>query len=110
MGIMEKMRLDGKAIFVTGGARGIGMNYAKAVAEAGADVAIVDMDMAAAQATAQRLAAETGRTFIAVEADVTNPASVDAMMETILASFGRVDAAFCNAFLLLSFNLFRKHF
>ena len=34
MGIMEKMRLDGKKIFVTGGARGIGMNYAKAVAEA----------------------------------------------------------------------------
>ena len=58
MGIMEKMRLDGKKIFVTGGARGIGMNYAKAVAEAGADVAIVDMDIATAQATAERLAAE----------------------------------------------------
>ena len=56
------------------------MNYALAVAEAGADVAIVDMDLAAAQATAERLAAETGRTFIAVQADVTDPASVDAMM------------------------------
>ena len=97
MGIMEKMRLDGKKIFVTGGARGIGMNYAQAVAEAGADVAIVDMDIAAAQATAERLAAETGRTFIAVQADVTDPDSVDAMMETILARFGHLDAAFCNA-------------
>ena len=45
MGIMEKMRLDGKKIFVTGGARGIGMNYAKAVAEAGADVAIEAADI-----------------------------------------------------------------
>ena len=34
MGIMEKMRLDGKSAFVTGGARGIGMNYATALAEA----------------------------------------------------------------------------
>ena len=58
MGIMEKMRLDGKAIFVTGGARGIGMNFAKAVAEAGADVAIVDMDIETAKATAEKLAAE----------------------------------------------------
>ena len=52
MGILEKMRLDGKSIFVTGGARGIGMNYAKAVAEAGADVAIVDMDLETAERTA----------------------------------------------------------
>ena len=97
MGIMEKMRLDGKKIFVTGGARGIGMNYALAVAEAGADVAIVDVDLAAAQETAERLAAQTGREVIAVQADVTDPASVDAMMETILSRFGRLDAAFCNA-------------
>ena len=54
MGIMEKMSLAGKHIFVTGGARGIGMNYAKAVAEAGADVAIVDMDIKAAAETAER--------------------------------------------------------
>ena len=97
MGIMEKMRLDGKKIFVTGGARGIGMNYAKAVAEAGADVAIVDMDIVTAQETAERLAKETGRKFIAVQTDVTDPASVDAMMDTILAEFGQLDAAFCNA-------------
>ena len=91
------MRLDGKKIFVTGGARGIGMNYALAVAEAGADVAIVDMDIVTAEETAHRLARETGREFIAVKADVTDEASVDAMMETILKAFGRLDAAFCNA-------------
>ena len=97
MGIMEKMRLDGKSIFVTGGARGIGMNYAKAVAEAGADVAIVDMDLATAQETAQCLAQETGRKVIAIECDVTDPVSVDHMMEQFLAEFGKLDAAFCNA-------------
>lgn len=97
MGIMEKMRLDGKAIFVTGGARGIGMNYAKAVAEAGADVAIVDMDGEAARKTADRLAQETGRKFIAITCDVTDPASVNNMMDIFLSEFGKLDAAFCNA-------------
>lgn len=97
MGIMEKMRLDGKKILVTGGARGIGMNYATAVAEAGADVAIVDIDLETAQATAERLAAQTGQRFIAVETDVTDPASVDHMMEVILEEFGRLDVAFANA-------------
>ena len=63
MAIMDKLRLDGKKIFVTGGARGIGMNYAKAVAEAGADVALVDIDLKTAKETAVRLAKETGCKF-----------------------------------------------
>ena len=86
-----------KTAIITGGARGIGMNYARAVAEAGADVAIVDLDLPAARETARLLAEETGRDVFPVQADVTSPESVDAMMEAILARFGRLDAAFCNA-------------
>lgn len=97
MGIMEKMRLDGKKAFVTGGARGIGMNYAIAIAEAGADVAIVDMDIETAKQTAERIAEMTGRKIIAVECDVTVPEQVDSMMDIVLAEFGRLDIAFCNA-------------
>jgi NAD(P)-dependent dehydrogenase (short-subunit alcohol dehydrogenase family) len=97
MGIIEKLRLDNKKAFVTGGARGIGYSIAIALAEAGADVALVDTDEATAKEAAKKIAGETGRKIIAVKADVTQSASVDAMIQTILGSFGRIDIAFCNA-------------
>jgi NAD(P)-dependent dehydrogenase (short-subunit alcohol dehydrogenase family) len=97
MGIIEKLRLDNKKAFVTGGARGIGFNIAAALAEAGADVAIVDTDEDTAKESAEKIAAGTGKKIIAVKADVTQPASVDAMIAVVLDSFGRIDAAFCNA-------------
>jgi len=97
MGIMEKMRLDGKKAFVTGGARGIGKSIAFALAEAGADVALVDLDLAEAEKTAAEIAEATGKDIFALKTDVTSPAEVDAMIEAILARFGRLDVAFCNA-------------
>ncbi|MDR7240911.1 SDR family oxidoreductase [Priestia megaterium] len=97
MGIIEKMRLNEKKIFVTGGARGIGKSVAIAFAEAGADVAIVDLDFEAAQKTAAELKEHHEVETIAIEADVTKPEDVDGMIEKILNVFGRIDVAFCNA-------------
>ena len=97
MGILEKMRLDGKASFVTGGARGIGRQIAAALAEAGSGVALVDVDIAEAEKTAAEIAYETGVKAIAIKADVTKPDEVNQMMETILQTFEKLDAAFCNA-------------
>lgn len=97
MGIIESMKLNGKRIFVTGGARGIGKSVATAFAEAGADVAIVDVDIAEAQKTAQEIADKTGQKTIAVQTDVTNPEQVDAMVETVVSELGGLEAAFCNA-------------
>ena len=97
MGIIEKMRLDGKAAFVTGGARGIGKSAAQAFAQAGADVAIVDMDIDEARKTAAEISGETGRNIVAVEADVTSKEQVDLMVKTVVDKFGKLDIAMCNA-------------
>lgn len=97
MGIIEKMRLDGKKAFVTGGARGIGKRIATALAEAGADVAIVDVDLEEARKTAGEIQNVNHNKMIAIKTDITKPEEVDQMIETILKEFGRLDAAFCNA-------------
>lgn len=97
MGIIEKMRLDGKKIFVTGGARGIGKSVATAFAEAGADLAIVDVDIEEAKKTAAELAENHKIKAIAVQTDVTDEAQVNSMIETVVSELGGLNAAFCNA-------------
>ena len=95
MGILEKMSLTGKKGFVTGAARGIGKCTATAFAEAGADVAIVDLDLEAAQATAREIADATGRKVIALACDVTDEAQVQAMVDQVVEELGGLD--FCHA-------------
>ena len=97
MGIIEKMRLDGKKIFVTGGARGIGKSVAIAFAEAGADLAIVDIDIEEATKTAALIKDTYKVETIAIKTDVTNPDEVNKMIEIILDKFEKLDVAFCNA-------------
>lgn len=96
MGILEKMRLDGKTAIVTGGARGIGQSIATAIAEAGADVAIVDLDIEEAKKTSEEIG-KLGVKSIAIQTDVTSEKEVDKMIDTILSAFGKLDVAFCNA-------------
>jgi len=97
MGILDKFNLDGKAIFVTGGAQGIGKSVSLAFCEAGADVAIVDVNGEKAAATAKEIGEATGKRVISIQADVTSPNDVEKMIHTMLAAFGKIDAAFCNA-------------
>ena len=95
MGILEKMRLDGKKGFVTGGARGIGKSVATAYAEAGADLAIVDIDIEVAQETAKELAEATGQKIIAIKADVTVEEEVQNIVDTVVKELGGLN--FCHA-------------
>ena len=97
MGILDKFRLDGKAAFVTGGARGIGKSVATAFAEAGADVVIADIDIAEAEKTAGELSAIGGCRATAFQVDVTNPQQVTALVDFVVERYGHLDIAFCNA-------------
>ncbi|MCC6093779.1 MAG: SDR family oxidoreductase [Eubacterium sp.] len=94
-GIIEKMRLDGKKGFVTGAARGIGKCTATAFAEAGADIAIVDLDLENAQKTAEEIADLTGQKVVSIQCDVTNEIQVNEMVESVVGQLGGLD--FCHA-------------
>ncbi|MBD1543570.1 glucose 1-dehydrogenase [Arthrobacter sp. IA7] len=87
---------ENQAALVTGAASGLGLAAARAFAEAGAAVALVDFDGDAVQAAAETLAAD-GHQAIAIRCDVADEAQVAAAVEQTVAAFGRLDAAFNNA-------------
>ncbi len=88
--------LTGKKALVTGGAVGIGRGYALALAQAGADVAIVDLDEKTGPKTADEIKA-TGRDSLFVPCDVTQKDQVQAMVARVVEQFGRLDIAVNNA-------------
>lgn len=88
--------LTGKKALVTGAAVGIGRGCAVALARAGADVAIVDLNEAAGQKTADEIRA-LGRQSLFVSCDVTQKDQVQAMVQRVAAQFGRLDIALNNA-------------
>lgn len=102
MGILDRMRLDNKKIYVTGGAQGLGKAMATGLAEAGADIAIVDINGEKAQSAADEIAKATGQKAIAVTADVTDPDQVQKMVDTVVDKLGGLDAAFNNAGICLN--------
>jgi NAD(P)-dependent dehydrogenase (short-subunit alcohol dehydrogenase family) len=88
--------LTGKKALVTGGAVGIGRGFALALAAAGADVAIVDIDDKIGEMTAKDIQA-MGRDSLYIHCDVTRKDQIQAMMEAVVARFGRLDIAVNNA-------------
>lgn len=94
--ILERFRLDGQAALVTGAGQGIGRAFAHALAEAGADVAVVDLDAAKAAAVAGELRAK-GTTALALAIDVTDPDQVAEMVDRVVADLGGLHVAVNNA-------------
>src|ERR1700754_4503066 len=91
-----KISFKGKVALVTGAASGMGLATAKAFAEAGAAVALSDVNDEAVQAAAKELA-DAGHRVIGIQCDVADMDQVEAMVEKTVATFGRLDAAFNNA-------------
>ncbi|HTW54436.1 MAG TPA: SDR family oxidoreductase [Stellaceae bacterium] len=88
------MTVAGKAIAITGAARGLGQEFARDLAAAGANIVVGDLNDCSA--TAQLVTAAGGK-VIAVRLDVTDAASAQAMVEAGLAAFGRLDGLVNNA-------------
>ena len=90
------LSFEGKVALVTGAASGMGLATAEAFAEAGAAVALVDLNETAVRKGAERLIA-AGHQAIAIACDVTDEVQVKKMVEQTVSAFGQLDAAFNNA-------------
>ncbi len=93
---LDRLRLDGRVAFVTGGAQGIGLCCAEALAEAGARVTIGDRDGQAIDNAQQGLKAR-GYDVATIKLDVTDPAAVNRAADALAASAGRIDILINNA-------------
>jgi NAD(P)-dependent dehydrogenase (short-subunit alcohol dehydrogenase family) len=91
MTVLDRFRLDGKVAVVTGGNRGLGHAFVRALREAGARVAIAARDQERSEQAARELGA------IAVATDVTHRESVAAMLERVSNELGPVDVLVNNA-------------
>lgn len=90
------MTLTGKVALVTGAARGIGRAIALRLAQDGADVAVADIRDDLLRDTAAAITGH-GRRSLAVPVDVTQKPQVEAMMQQVVSTFGRLDVFFNNA-------------
>jgi NAD(P)-dependent dehydrogenase (short-subunit alcohol dehydrogenase family) len=85
------LELAGKTAIVTGGSRGIGKAIARQLALEGVDVAIVARELAALEAAAKELAAETNRRIMPIMADTAGDESVYGMVRRAVDAFGHLD-------------------
>ena len=90
------MTLNGSNVLVTGAGTGIGEAIALAMADAGADVIAADIDEAAAKSVAGTVSSK-GIRGLAVQADCGDVASINAMVNTAVAAFGKLDVIVNNA-------------
>ncbi|GAB3324846.1 SDR family NAD(P)-dependent oxidoreductase [Haloplanus salinarum] len=97
MSVMDSFRLDGETALVTGAGRGLGRRMATGLAEAGADVAIADVDADTGTETAATIAENTGAETTFVRADVTSEDDVEAMVDHVESELGPVDILVNNA-------------
>ncbi|HJY82752.1 MAG TPA: glucose 1-dehydrogenase [Candidatus Binatia bacterium] len=89
--------LTGKIAIITGGSKGLGEQMAHALAEAGADLALVSRTQVDLDNVAAEVHAATGRRVIGVAADVTKEADISIMVQKVMAEFGKIDILINNA-------------
>ncbi len=96
MAILDRFRLDGRTAIVTGGGQGIGRSFCHALGEAGAKVAVADIDEGCARTVVSELEAK-GCTAMALRADVTDERQVAAMVDAVVDAWGVLTVSVNNA-------------
>jgi len=96
-GALDLFRLDDRVAVVTGGSKGIGMFYSQALAEAGANVVVADIDSQSVAETSERLSKEHEGRILGADLDVTSRESIRAMLHQIDQRWGRLDILVHNA-------------
>lgn len=96
MTVTDLFRLDDKVAIVTGASSGLGVAFARAFAEAGADVVLAARRADRLAQTAELVSA-AGRRALTVATDVADPAACQAAVDAAMAEFGRVDVLVNNA-------------
>lgn len=90
MSVLDRFRLDGRRLLITGGSRGLGRAMALAIADAGADVALVGRDEQSLQQTAEEIR-KLGREAFTLTADVSQPESCEQVCLEALEKYGPFD-------------------
>ncbi len=96
MSVLDKFNLTGRTALVTGATRGLGAEFAVALAEAGADVVVHGRDAEAAEETKRKIEA-LGRAAHVVLGDLTAPGAADAVVAEAVAAVGHLDVLVNNA-------------
>jgi len=94
---IKQFDLSGRAVIVTGGSKGLGKTMAEGFASAGANLFLVSRNLAEAEAAASEIQESYQTKAIGYEADVTDEAAVDQMVQDALSAFGQIDVLVNNA-------------
>ena len=89
--------LKGQVAIVTGCSTGLGVQMAKALANQGADIVVVARRQNLIEEVAKSLSDEFGVQTLPIRCDITDTAAVDAMVDEVMAKFGRIDILINNA-------------